>query len=689
MDLRFGDSKPTDEERDAVDALLGPPESSWEGGGDRAGDLRWARGGREARERRDLLLPGLHAINDRIGWISEGALAYLCRRLTVPPAEAYGVATFYSLFAVRPRPTTVLHVCTDLACLTAGSAGHGRAGEPAGTGHGGTDGPGHATHDGTDGPGHATHDGTDGPGNTAHHGTHGPGDTAHHGAHGPGHTPPHPVAPGRELRGGEELCVALRDRLGPGSGVDVRPSPCLGLCERAPAVLAVRAGDPVRTAVAAPAGVDAAVLAATSPGAAPEEPPAARAVPQAGQDSLVLLRRVGVVDPASLDDYRAHGGYAALRRAFALGPAGVIREVTESGLVGRGGAAFPTGRKWQATAARPERPHHLVCNADESEPGTFKDRVLMEGDPYALIEAMTIAGYAVGAHHGWLYLRGEYPRALRRLEHALTQARARGFLGDDVLGQGYAFDIEIRRGAGAYICGEETALFNSIEGRRGEPRAKPPFPVEQGLFGRPTAANNVETLVNVLSVLTMGAQRYAAIGTGRSTGPKLFCVSGSVARPGVYELPFGATLGELLALAGVRDGLRAVLLGGAAGGFVRPDELDLPLTFEGTREAGTTLGSGVVMAFDDRVPLPRLLLRVAAFFREESCGQCVPCRVGTVRQEEALRRLADRAGGASAEGDITLLREVGRAMRDASICGLGQTAWNAVESALDRLGVYA
>ncbi|MEU9781054.1 NAD(P)H-dependent oxidoreductase subunit E [Streptomyces phaeochromogenes] len=609
MDLRFGDSKPTDEERAAIDTLLGPPESSWEGADRSDADLRWARGGREARERRDLLLPGLHAVNDRIGWISEGALDYLCRRLTVPPAEAYGVATFYAMFSVKPRPATVLHVCTDLACAAAGAS---------------------------------------------------------------------------------ELCAGVEARLGLGSGVSVERSPCLGLCERAPAALAIKAGDPVRTAVSAPATVERAVLAASAPDSAPEEPPAALAVPQAGRaghEELVLLSRVGVVDPASLDDYRAHGGYTALRQAFAIGPAGVIREVTDAGLVGRGGAAFPTGRKWQATASQPDHPHYLVCNADESEPGTFKDRVVMEGDPYSLVESMTIAGYAVGAHKGYLYLRGEYPRALERMERAIRQARARGLLGDDVLGQGYAFDIEIRRGAGAYICGEETALFNSIEGYRGEPRSKPPFPVEKGLFGKPTAENNVETLVNVLPILTMGAQAYAAIGTGKSTGPKLFCVSGSVDRPGIYELPFGATLGELLDLAGVRKRLRAVLLGGAAGGFVRPDELDIPLTFEGTREAGATLGSGVVLAFDDTVPLPRLLLRIAEFFRDESCGQCVPCRVGTVRQEEALHRIVERTG-ADAAPDIALLREVGRAMKDASICGLGQTAWNAVESAIDRLGAY-
>ncbi|MEV8019984.1 NADH-ubiquinone oxidoreductase-F iron-sulfur binding region domain-containing protein [Streptomyces sp. NPDC086554] len=670
MDLHFGDSKPTDEERAAVDAVLGPAESAWEGADDRSdADLRWARGGRAARERRDELLPGLHALNDRVGWVSEGGLDYLCRRLMVPPAEGYGVATFYSMFSVRPRPRTVVRVCTDLAC------------------------------------------------------------------------------------GGTSLCREVEARLGPESGVTVEPSPCLGLCERAPAALVVRAGPPAHgvtadhrlrrvrpqtpdgldfsaspafedergarsgvrgrsprdgapeaaepqdsgrggsgekthaTATIAPAAPDTLAQAALTPDTAPAEPPAALAVPQAGQEGLVLLRRIGKADPASLDDYRSHGGYTALRHAFSIGPAAVIREVTDSGLLGRGGAAFPTGRKWQATASQPDHPHYLVCNADESEPGTFKDRVIMEGDPYSLIEAMTIAGYAIGAHRGYLYLRGEYPRALHRLEHAITQARARGLLGDDVLGQGYAFDIEIRRGAGAYICGEETALFNSIEGYRGEPRSKPPFPVEKGLFGKPTAENNVETLVNVLPVLTMGAQAYAAIGTAKSTGPKLFCVSGSVERPGIYELPFGATLGELLAIAGKPDNLRAVLLGGAAGGFVRPDELDIPLTFEGTRNAGTTLGSGVVLVLDDTVPLPRVLLRIAEFFRDESCGQCVPCRVGTVRQEEALHRIVERTG-ADAAGDIALLREVGRTMRDASICGLGQTAWNAVESAIDRLGAY-
>lgn len=686
MDLHFGDSEPTDEERAAVDSLLGPATSAWEGAADRSAvDLRWARGGREARERRDLLLPGLHAVNDRVGWISEGALAYLCRRLTVPPAEAYGVATFYAMFALKPRPAKVLHVCTDLACAgngsaklcaeleermgAAGSASDGvvwqsspclglcerapaalllQAGTPSGTVPAPRD-P-RLKHAGA--PAQAGRpDGTDEPARTA---------------------------------GGNEATAVPAD-----PGTADAPNGAVVTPPRAHAGGSQVPSAPRRQAFAviAPATADALVDAATAPEDAPEEPSAAMAVPQAGQEGLLLLQRVGVVDPFSIDDYRSHGGYSALRRAFDIGPAGVIREVTDSGLLGRGGAAFPTGRKWQATASQPDRPHYLVCNADESEPGTFKDRVIMEGDPFALIEAMTIAGYATGAHVGYLYLRGEYPRAQHRLENALTQARLRGFLGDDVLGQGYAFDIEIRRGAGAYICGEETALFNSIEGFRGEPRSKPPFPVEKGLFGKPTAANNVETLINVLPILTMGAEAYAAIGTENSTGPKLFCVSGNVERPGIYELPFGATLGELLDLAGTPTDIRAILLGGAAGGFVRPDERDIPLTFEGTRAAGTTLGSGVILVMDDTVGLPRTLLRIAEFFRDESCGQCVPCRVGTVRQEEALHRIKDRTGAAASD-DVALLREVGQTMRDASICGLGQTAWNAVESAIDRLGAF-
>jgi NADH-quinone oxidoreductase subunit F len=415
-------------------------------------------------------------------------------------------------------------------------------------------------------------------------------------------------------------------------------------------------------------------------------------VPQAGEPQLRLLRRAGIADPASLDDYLANRGFVALRQALAMGPQAVIAEVTDARLVGRGGAAFPTGRKWSAVAAQPAQPHYAVCNADESEPGTFKDRVLMELDPFSVVEAMTIEGYACGAARGYLYIRGEYPLAESRIHGAIDAARAAGYLGPSVAGSAFAFDIEVRRGAGAYICGEETALFESIEGKRGEPRNKPPFPVEVGLFGKPTVVNNVETLVNVPLVVLEGGQAFAAIGTEGSTGPKLFCLSGHVARPGVYEVEFGATLHDLIEAAGGVPGgrsIRAILLGGAAGVFVGPDALDTPLTFEGTRAIGATLGSGVVMVFDETADLVGTLRRIAQFFRDESCGQCVPCRVGTVRQEELLARLAAGSRVRPREEELVLLREIGQAMRDASICGLGQTASSAIESALRRPGLVA
>ncbi|MCM2257347.1 MAG: NAD(P)H-dependent oxidoreductase subunit E [Vicinamibacteria bacterium] len=612
MDLHFTSDEPTADEREAVDALLGPPESSWRGGArDPHADTRHVDGGRAVRELRHLLLPALHALQGRRGWISPGGLNYVSARLGVPPADTYGVASFYGMFSTTERPPTVVHVCDDVAC-----------------------------------------------------------------------------AP----RGAEALCAELERRCGPaGSSQDGRAtwqrSPCLGLCERGPAAFVQQAGAGREDQSLAPASADA--LEAVLRGREVPERPGTGSVPQAGSPELRLLTRVDVADPASLDDYRAHGGYRALRRALQVGPAEVLRELHDSKLAGRGGAAFPAGVKWKAVAEAPARPHYLICNADESEPGTFKDRVLMEQDPFAVVEAMTIAGYAVGAERGFLYVRGEYPEATRRLAHAIGQARQRGFLGANVLERDFSFEIEIRRGAGAYICGEETALMESIEGKRGEPRNKPPFPVHVGLFGKPTAINNVETLVNVLEVIAHGGDAFAGRGTAASTGTKLFCLSGCIEKPGVYEVHFGATLGELIALGGgVRDGrpLQAVLLGGAAGVFVGPAELDMPLTLEGARERGATLGSGVVLVFDDHVDLKPILARIAAFFRDESCGQCVPCRVGTVRQEEALARLL--AGGADEARERALLAELEQVMKDASICGLGQTASGAIQSAIRRLGMF-
>ncbi|HET8784293.1 MAG TPA: NAD(P)H-dependent oxidoreductase subunit E, partial [Candidatus Limnocylindrales bacterium] len=601
-------------ERAAVDAVLGPPESGWVGGPRRPGiDGHAARGGHAIRSRRSELLPALHAVQDRVGWISQPALNYICRRLAVPPAEAYGVATFYALFATKPRPPIMAHVCDDIAC---------------------------------------------------------------------------------RLVGAEETCAALARTIGPegaasGDGrVGWMRSPCLGLCDKAPAALLTAAGEQAQVGSAAP--VDAAGIVARLDGRGTPRP--RERLPQHGHPSLRLLRRVGVVDPSSLDDYRAHGGYAGLTRALEIGADAVIAEVTTSKLMGRGGAAFPTGRKWAAVSAQPAQPHYLICNADESEPGTFKDRVVLEGDPFAIVEAMTIAGFATGASVGYLYIRGEYPEAEAAVRGAVATARQANLLGSDILGSGVTFDIEIRRGAGAYICGEETALFESIEGKRGEPRNKPPFPVEVGLFGKPTVVNNVETLINIPLILEMGGEAYAAIGTEGSTGPRLFCLSGHVARPGVYEVDFGATLGDLIDMAGGVPGgraIRAILLGGAAGVFVGPDALAMPLTFEATRAAGATLGSGVIMVFDETADLVGTLRRIAQFFRDESCGQCVPCRVGSVRQEELLTRLAAGSAVRSRDEELTLLREIGQAMRDASICGLGQTASSAIESALRQPGLVA
>jgi len=575
MDLHIVGAEPTEAERQAVDRLLGPPVSGWEGGArDIARDGRTAPGGRQVSGDRDLLLPVFHAVQDSIGWISHGALNYICRRLSVPPAEAWGVVTFYHLLATEPQPPAVAHVCDDIACRLNDIDG--------------------------------------------------------------------------EIKKFES------------QGFTVKRSPCLGQCDRGAAALVTKAGINSERFVVVPE--------------ATEVPK----VPRVGAlGAARLLRRIGTVDPSSLDAYRKAGGYSALMKTLEMGAERVIAEVTASKLMGRGGAAFPTGRKWDAVAKEPATPHYVVCNADESEPGTFKDRVVMEQDPFAVVEAMTICGIATGAERGFIYIRGEYPEAERAIGHAIALALAAGLLGPNVARSGYAFDIEIRRGGGAYICGEETALFNSIEGKRGEPRSKPPFPAQFGLFGKPTVVNNVETLVNIPDIINEGGAVWAKTGTPGSTGTRLFCLSGHVEKPGLYEVESGRTLREAIGFAGgIPDGreLQAILLGGAAGTFVGPSALDMPLSFEGARAAGATLGSGVIMVFDDTADLHDTLIRIAEFFKHESCGQCVPCRVGTIRQLELLKIKSELS-----EPSVAL--ELGQAMRDASICGLGQTAASAIESA--------
>lgn len=552
MDLKVRAAPPTGDERAAIESVLGVDERSVE--------AHTIVGGHRNRERRWQLLPTLHAVNDRVGWISQPAIDEIARRLDISPAEVYGVASFYALFSLTERSPRQVHTCIDLACRAV--APHAVANLP---------------------------------------------DGAH-------------------------------------------SSPCLGMCEQAPATLTL------------PATVD---------------PPITPAAYCDAPGDRSLLRRVGRGDPLDLDAFLADDGFAALARARTLEPLQIIDAVDAAGLIGRGGAGFPTAVKWRAVLDQPAEQHYVVCNADESEPGTFKDRVLIENDPYALIESIAIAMLATGSSQAFIYLRGEYPRAWRILQTALER------VADHELLDGLT--ITPFRGAGAYICGEETAIFNSIEGYRGEPRNKPPFPFQRGLFGKPTAVNNVETLMNVPAIV----RAITDDGTPGdiTANRRLFCLSGIVVNPGVYEVELGLTLGELIEQAGglpPGSGLQAVLLGGAAGGFASPADLDLVLDHASIREVGFTLGSGVVMVLDHTVDLTDFLTRIADFFRDESCGQCVPCRVGTVRQHEAITRLATGVGN----GEIELLRDIGRAMTDASICGLGQTAFSAIETAIDRLGAF-
>lgn len=449
-------------------------------------------------------------------------------------------------------------------------------------------------------------------------------------------------------------------------------SACLGGCDRGPCML-------VNDTFAGPVTpADAAELAQRpEPTAPPAAPPAYGWLPGRAP---VLLARVGRIDPASAPAYAAAGGWEGLRRAVALGPEGVIAAVKAAQLVGRGGAAFPTGIKWEGAARARGNPKYVVLNADESEPGTYTNRLVLEQDPLSVIEGMLIAAFAVGATRGYAYIRGEYALAVSRFAAAVEAARAAGLLGRAILGQdGFDFDIEIRRGAGAYICGEETALFASIEGYRGEPRVKPPFPTTDGLFGQPTVINNVETLICVPALLCQGPEAFAG------APPKLFAVSGHVRRPGVYEAPLGTPLRRLLeeSAGGAVGTVQAVLMGGAAGMFLRPDQLDVPLDFGSLKAAGATLGSGAAFVFNDTVDLWQVAARLARFFADESCGKCIPCRLGTARQLELVRHIGR---GGDADGATALLHDLGAAMADASICGLGQTASWPILSLVSQFG---
>lgn len=402
----------------------------------------------------------------------------------------------------------------------------------------------------------------------------------------------------------------------------------------------------------------------------------------AGQKRIVL-RNAGRIDPERLEDYLGCRGYEALRKAVtSMAPEEVRRVVSDSGLRGRGGAGFPTGRKWELAAAE-SGPRYVVCNADEGDPGAFMDRAVLEGDPHAVLEGLVIAGYAVGAERGFIYVRAEYPLAVRRLRLAVEQARSAGFLGASVCGSGWSFDVEVKTGAGAFVCGEETALLASVEGRRGMPRLRPPFPVRAGLWGRPTVVNNVETLANIPWILLEGAEAFAAVGTGSSKGTKVFALAGKVARPGLVEVPMGMTLREVVfgvggGVAGGR-GFKAVQLGGPSGGCLPEAALETPVDYESLKATGAMMGSGGMVVMDDRTCMVDVARFFMDFIRKESCGKCVFCRVGTTRMHETLERMTR---GEAVMEDLAVLEALAERVRRGSLCGLGQTAPNPVLTTL-------
>ena len=402
------------------------------------------------------------------------------------------------------------------------------------------------------------------------------------------------------------------------------------------------------------------------------------------QQMRVALRNCGVIDPENIDEYIAFDGYKALAKALTeMTPEQVIDEMLKSGLRGRGGAGFPTGKKWQFARASKAEHKYFVCNADEGDPGAFMDRSLLEGDPHAILEAMAIGGYAIGADEGWIYVRAEYPIAVKRLEKAIEQAHEYGLLGNNIFGTDFNFDIHIRLGAGAFVCGEETALMASIEGRRGEPKPKPPFPAVKGLFESPTNINNVETLGNVAQIILKGADWFRSIGTERSTGTKVFALGGKINNTGLVEVPMGIPLRTIIEDigGGCPNGkkFKAVQTGGPSGGCIPAELLDTPVEYDTLTAIGAMMGSGGMIVMDE----DNCMVDIARFFLDftvdESCGKCTPCRVGTRRMLEILERITQ---GKGEEGDIEKLQELAESIKNSALCGLGQTAPNPVLSTI-------
>ncbi len=560
---------------------------------------------------RDRLLSVLHGVQNASGhnYLSPEELDKVRSRFLITKAELRGVASYYSLFSLRPRGRHVVRVCMSPICRMMGSV---------------------------------------------------------------------------------DLLDLIRGELGVevgGTTADglftLEETQCLGRCAGAPVIMVDGRIYEQRTAE----GVRRLLESART--GAPAASRAGRARKAAARERRIALRYVGAVPPLDLAAYRAAGGYAALQKALTQEPAAVVAELTRAILRGRGGAGFPAGLKSKAAsdaAAICER--YVVCNADEGEPGTFKDRIIMEGEPHLLLEGMTICGFAIGAPKGYIYVRGEYGLSIQRLKRAIKDAYAAGLLGKSVLGSGIPFDIEVKVGAGSYLCGEELTLLESLEGKRGYPRIKPPFPAESGLWGMPTLVNNVETLANVPFIVAEGASAYLSLGTPSSPGTKIFCLSGDVNRPGHVEVEMGITLRSLIDDfgGGVKGGgpPTAVLLGGAAGTFVSASMLDLPMDYDALQKAGATLGSGAVIVLGPGRSIPAMLSAILDFFRHESCGKCIPCRVGTARLAERARSLEGLSAEARREALRDMVREA-EMMEKTSLCPLGQSPVLPLRSAAAHL----
>ncbi len=482
----------------------------------------------------------------------------------------------------------------------------------------------------------------------------------------------------------DAFIAGLRDR---GLNVDLKPTGCMGMCYNE-VLVEVNSPNNRRWYYrrATPEQVPEIIKEHIIGG----KPVEKWTIPQQELDSFlskqkrIVLENCGVIDPVSIEDYLAGGGYKALPRVLeSMSPDAVITEITKSGLRGRGGAGFPTGMKWGLCRKSPGREKYLVCNADEGDPGAFMNRSVLESDPHRVIEGMVIAGYAIGATEGFIYCRAEYPLAIKHLEIALGQARERKFLGENILGTDFDFEISIRQGAGAFVCGEETALMMSIEGRRGMPRFRPPFPAQSGLWGKPTNINNVETFADVPWIINHGAAAYNACGSEKSKGTKVFALAGKIARGGLVEVPFGMTIREIIhdIGGGTSSGLpfKAVQMGGPSGGVIPASMADTPIDYDSVTRTGAIMGSGGLIVMDESTCMVDVAKFFLNFTQDESCGKCTFCRIGTLRMLETLERITN---GEGREGDIELLEELAATVKKSSLCGLGQTAPNPVLTTL-------